>query len=194
MYPSSPVSCCYAWNCAGRSLKDHHQIYVRIEGQLLYILFFTIFLFKGPTEDLEKLLESDDELSEAGDDLTEAGDVLVETDPEVGHQPNDLAERMESDYGLSEAGVDLAEAGDVLAETDPEASHQLNDLAEQSSLKAHMGRFSICFLADTLSPELYCLQACQVSVKTLIVRKSSKEMFLCVCLQGEICCFVTFDF
>ena len=67
---------------------------------------------------------------------------------------------MESDYGLSEAGVDLAEAGDVLAETDPEASHQLNDLAEQSSLQAHMGRFSICFLADTLSPELYCLQAC----------------------------------
>ena len=48
-------------------------------------MFFTIFLFKGPTKDLEKLLESDDELSEAGDDLAEAGDVLVETDPEVGH-------------------------------------------------------------------------------------------------------------
>ena len=59
---------------------------------------------------------------------------------------------MESDYGLSEAGVDLAEAGDVLAETDPEAGHQLNDLAEQSSLQAHMGRFSICSLADTHSP------------------------------------------
>ena len=73
----------------GTVLEGAWRIIIRFKLELrvnFYIFcFFTFFLFKGPTEDLEKLLESDDELSEAGDDLTEAGDVLVETDPEVGH-------------------------------------------------------------------------------------------------------------
>ena len=133
----------------GTVLEGAWSIIIRFKLELrvnFYIFcFFTIFLFKGPTEDLEKLLESDDGLSEAGDDLAEAGDVLAETDPEGGNQLNDPAELLESDNRLSEIGVDLAE-------TDPEAGHQLNDLAEESSLQAHMRRFSICSLADAHSP------------------------------------------